>query len=100
MKSAPTYLPTKQVYVFEDEPVQITDSDVHRLLPHLRNWNGLSDLMLLGTVSNDDLRRLVILELKMDKPRMFILKKLAGRLTSAYRQKTLTAIAAAELAGK
>jgi len=67
-----------------DRPVNVSDKDVERLQVHLCNWQKLHEIMLLG-VNEEDLRRLVIMELAShDRER--IISRLLGRLAKVQRQ--------------
>lgn len=67
-----------------DRPVNVSDKDVERLRVHLCNWQKLHEIMLLG-VNEEDLRRLVIMELAShDRER--IISRLLGRLAKVQRQ--------------
>lgn len=66
--------------------------DVDRLRPHLSCSRRLNEILVLDSLEDDDLKRMVILEAERDKPRILILKKLVGRITA--RQRLLTILRA------
>ena len=61
--------------------VKLTASDHTRLESHLSNWNRLNEILLLGTISAGDLRKLIYLE-SQGKCRLPMLRKLVTRLKS------------------
>lgn len=69
--------------VFRD-PVEVSDKDEQRLKIHLKGWNRLNEILLLG-VNEPDLRRLVVLEL-MGQRRPVIIDRLLGRLVKLERK--------------
>jgi hypothetical protein len=66
------------------ELVEIMDKDEERLRIHLKGWNRLNEILLLG-VNEPDLRRLVVLEL-MGQRRPVIIDRLLGRLVKLERK--------------
>ena len=70
-------------YQIFDLPVEITDNDAKRLTPHLSGWNQLNEMFLLG-VSEQDLRRLVVLEV-MKGQRITIINRLLSRIAKIER---------------
>lgn len=61
--------------------VNVSPADRKRLLPHLSNWNRLNEILLLGTISTADMRKLIYLE-SQGKCRLPMLRKLVTRLKS------------------
>lgn len=76
--------------LFPDQP-RVTKADRRRLAPHLSGWNRVTDLLLLGTVSTEDLMRLVVIESEGRK-RKPILKRLLGRLYTEQQKAILEKI--------
>lgn len=72
--------------LFDDQP-KITEADTKRLKPNMRNWNLLNELFLLGNLSSDDLKRMIVIE-TAGQHRQEILGKLLGRLTTVLRNQT------------
>lgn len=77
-------------YQIFDLPVDITDNDAKRLTPHLSGWNQLNEMFLLG-VSEQDLRRLVVLEV-MKGQRITIINRLLGRIAKIERARQFSRI--------
>lgn len=77
-------------YQIFDTDVEVMDKDLERLGIHLRGWNWLNEVFLLG-VNEPDLRRLVVIEL-IHKRRLPIIRRLLGRLAKAERAKYLQRI--------
>jgi hypothetical protein len=77
--------------IFPNQPT-LSAKDVERLAPHLSGWNRLSEMLVLDTVSNDDLKRLILLETKMTSPRKRVIQKLLARLLSRARHDLTTTI--------
>jgi hypothetical protein len=63
--------------------VPMGDTTAQTLQDSMTGWNRLNELFLLG-VSEDDLKRMVILEL-MGPKRASIINRLLGRLTKLER---------------
>jgi hypothetical protein len=80
----------KTLKLFDTQP-RVTKSDRRRLAPHLTGWNRMTDLMLLGTISSDDLKRLIIIESE-ERKRKPILRRLIGRLFTMQQQQLLETI--------
>lgn len=59
----------------------VSPKDVRRLKPHLTGWNHLNEILLLGQVTEADVRKLILIEL-LTKKRRTILMKLTARLKS------------------
>lgn len=70
--------------VFRD-PVEMTLADMDRLAPHLSNGNKLSNTLLLG-ISEEDLKRMVVIELMRNK-RWLILKRLLPGIVRYERKR-------------
>ena len=77
-------------YQIFDSFTPVTFEDQTRLTPHLSNWNKLNEILLLG-VSDEDLRKLVILEM-MAKGRKAVLHRLLGPIVKNVRQSLETKI--------
>jgi hypothetical protein len=75
-----------QKYQIFDEFVEFSDKDQERLKVHLVGWNHLNEILLLGSVNEADLKRLVILELSGSR-RMDIVNRLLGRLAKVQRRR-------------
>lgn len=75
-----------QKYQIFDDPVELTDKDQERLKVHLVGWNHLNEILLLGSINEPDLMRLVILELAGSR-RMDIINRLLGRLAKLQRRR-------------
>lgn len=73
--------------LFDGPPVEISDKDRERLIPHLVSSGHLNEMFLLG-VNEVDLKRLVVLELVGTKRRP-ILVRLLGRVSSIQRRAIL-----------
>lgn len=72
--------------IFDDQP-KITAKDYKRIAPNIRNWNLLNELFLLGGLTSDDLKRMIVVETAgLHRPE--ILNKLMGKLTTALREQT------------
>ena len=70
--------------VFNPDP-SICGLDRTRLGPHLASWNTLNEILLHDELSDDDLKRLVLLE-KEGKNRCDIQKKLVARIMSREKK--------------
>jgi hypothetical protein len=69
----------------------LTAKDMTRLKPHLSGWVRLNEILMLGTLSAEDLRKLILIEITERKRRQ-ILRKLVSRLKSTERQHLLSLI--------
>lgn len=65
--------------------VQIDMEDYTRLGPNLFSWRHLNELLILGVFPLDDLKRLLILELALQR-RKQVLTKLRSRIKTAESQ--------------
>ena len=72
--------------IFREQP-KLDPQDWLRLVPNLVNWNHLNEILLLGQLSEDDLKKLVLIELKL-KHRKDIINKLIGRIMTIQREET------------
>lgn len=63
----------------------VTPKDYKRLEPHLSGWVHLNEILLLGQLSTDDIRKLIVIETST-KGRRQILTKLTARLKSLELQ--------------
>lgn len=59
--------------------VVLTDEDKVRLAPHLASSGKLNEMLMLDTVSDEDLKKMLAIEAMSDNPRSVIVKKLLGR---------------------
>ncbi len=75
--------------VFE-APVEISSKDHERLSFYVGSWKRIHEMMLLG-VNQSDLRRLVVLEL-MGRRRIYLIRRLLGRLTTLQRNDYLSKV--------
>ena len=57
----------------------VSKKDLLRLRGHLAGWSHLNEIFLLGGLTSDDLRKLIVIEL-VDKRRRDILRRLVTRL--------------------
>lgn len=71
--------------------ITLTPDDERRLGEHLRCWNHLNEMFLLDEMSQEDVQRLIMLELRQ-KRRPGILERLVGRLYAAQRAATMNTI--------
>lgn len=78
-----------QVILFDNQP-RLTHADRKRLSPHLTGWNRLSSILAADLTSEDDLKRLVLIEYE-GKRRKPIVKKLLGYLHSSQRKRVTAA---------
>lgn len=65
--------------------VTLTEDDVARLGPHLKNYNHLNEILLLNELSIEDVQKMYLLEHK-GRRRAPILRRLRGRITAKVRQ--------------
>lgn len=63
----------------------ITENDRSRLSYHLRGWNHLVAILTLGTLEEEDLKKMIVLEAE-GLARPTFLDKLAGRLLTEVRR--------------
>lgn len=75
-----------QKYQVFDEPVEVSDKDQERLSVHLVGWNRLNEILLLGSLNEPDLKRLVIIELAGSR-RLDIVNRLLGRIAKLERKR-------------
>lgn len=71
--------------------LRLTKLDARRLNPHIQNYNLLNEILLLNSLTIEDVQRMVVLELG-GKGRQFVLKRLVGRLKTKERQELLNNI--------
>lgn len=62
--------------------VHISNADYVRLGPALKSWSHLNELLVLGQFPLEDLKRLLILELALQR-RKQVMEKLRSRITTA-----------------
>jgi hypothetical protein len=79
--------------------ITLTREDTSRLKKHLVGWNHLNELLLLGSLTDQDLRKLIALEAMSPKPRPEIIRRLLARVKSNERDHILTVLNAHETAG-
>lgn len=72
--------------VFKDQP-EITPRDCDRLFPNMSNAGILNELFVLGPVSEDDIKRMIVIETATFQ-REPILDRLIARLASQTRDTT------------
>lgn len=72
--------------IFDKQP-SVTKKDIERLEHCLYNWNRLHEILLTSDTSDDDLKRLLLIELT-HKSREPIIQKLVGKITTRFRDKT------------
>lgn len=75
-----------QKYQVFDEPVLLSPKDQERLSVHLIGWNRLNEILLLGSINEADLKRLIVMELAGSR-RMDIINRLLGRLQKIQRKR-------------
>ena len=76
----------------ETHPVSLSKRDERRLSSHLISTRRLNEILVMDSVSTDDLKRMVIIEAQRPVPRMIIVRKLVGRIHSRERQRILDAL--------
>lgn len=66
--------------------------DVKRLEPHLASSGRLNEVLVLGTVSTEDLQRMLLIECNAGRPRprYVIVRKLVARILSRERERMLS----------
>lgn len=71
------------------QPPSFRTADVRRLSPHLRSSGALCQVLKEDTISTDDLRRMLFMEVNPapgdPRPRPVIVRKLVGRILSRER---------------
>lgn len=65
--------------------IKLTQADRRRLEPHLSGYNKLVAVLTLGTVPQDDVKKMILIELDGQK-RKQILDRLVGRLMTCIRE--------------
>lgn len=69
----------------------VTRRDEVRLAPHLASSGKLNELLVLDTVGNTDLRRMLVMEAnRRGGPRYVIVRKLLARILSRERERVIT----------
>lgn len=69
----------------------VSRRDVNRLAPHLAGSGKLNELLVLDTVGNTDLRRMLVMEAnRKGGPRYVIIRKLLARILSRERERVIT----------
>ena len=69
--------------------VELRSRDVKRLEPHLASSGKLNELLVLDSITDEDLQRLLLLEARRPKPRYVIVRKLIARLLSRTRERMI-----------
>lgn len=67
----------------------LTKRDIKRLEGHVLSARKLNEVLVMDSVSLNDLQRMALIEASKPKPRQVILKKLIGRIYSRARNETL-----------
>lgn len=80
----------KVSHLFPTQP-KVTYADRKRLLPHLSGWNRICSLMESELTTEDDIKRLVVLEFDT-KQRVPILQKLLACQHAMQRRRILNAL--------
>jgi|TARA_R110000765_G_scaffold135504_2_gene234545 hypothetical protein len=62
----------------------VTEGDRTRLSYHLSGYNRLAAILTLGTLTKEDLQKMIVIEAEGQK-RPVVLDKLAGRLLTVHR---------------
>lgn len=73
-------------------PITVSKKDEKRLAGHLVSSRRLNEVLVMDMVTNEDLRRMVILEAGRASPRVTIVKKLLGRIYARQRTEILNSI--------
>lgn len=84
-------MPKNTQTLFPEQPT-ISERDAKRLQPHLSGWNRLSEMLVLDTITLDDLKRLVVLEARSDAPRKAVVRKLVARVLSRERSRIMAEV--------
>lgn len=71
------------------KPITLSAADAKRLEPHLVSARRLNEVLVMDSVTDDDLRRMVLAEAKKPAPRITIIKKLLGRIYARQRKEIL-----------
>jgi hypothetical protein len=71
------------------KPITLTQADAKRLEPHLVSARRLNEVLVMDSVSDQDLRRMVLAEAAKPTPRVTIIKKLLGRIYARQRKEIL-----------
>lgn len=67
--------------------VVLRPRDAKRLAPHLTSSGKLNELLVLDTITTEDLQRLLLIEAARKKPRYVIVRKLVARILSRERER-------------
>lgn len=70
----------------------VTKNDIKRLSSHIISSRRLNEMLVLDSITTDDLRRMVLIEASKAQPRIVIVRKLIGRIHSRERQRIINAI--------
>ena len=70
-------------------PVTLSKRDERRLSTHMISTRRLNEILVMDSISTDDLKRMVIIEAQRPHPRTIIVRKLVGRIHSRERQRIL-----------
>lgn len=95
-KALPPPIPAQEdqkvvVQLFTNQP-KITKVIRARLAPHLSGWNRLSEMLLMDTLDDEDLKCMILIERERKIPRPAILRKLVARLVSRTRNHLMKAV--------
>lgn len=67
----------------------LTKEDVARLQPHITGTNKLAEMLVLDQFTEDDLQKLIQIEVHLGQGRTTIIRKLIGRWQTKKRQRIL-----------
>ena len=65
--------------------VSVSKKDAARLTPHLANYGKLNEMLVMNTVTDADLQRMILIEVAGKNRKVFI-RKLVGRYMSRRRR--------------
>lgn len=72
--------------------LSLTERDSKRLAPHLISTRRLNEVLVMDSVSDEDLRRMVLIEAKRSMPRPTVVRKLLGRIHARQRKEILALV--------
>jgi hypothetical protein len=72
--------------LFIDGPVVVSDKDAERLAPYLGGWLTLNEFFIAESPTEEDLKRLVVMELMGDR-REYLINKLLARLSGVIQRR-------------
>jgi hypothetical protein len=67
----------------------LTKRDVKRLSDHLISTRRLNEVLVMDSITTEDLRKMILVEATHRVPRMVIVRKLLGRIHSRQREEIL-----------